>query len=352
MNEFDHGGNVYTAAQQAGCSVDEIIDLSSNISPFISDTLLNGVDIKKVLSRLPEPGNVSLIKDIAEHHDVPTDTITAGSGTTEFIEKICRIYSGQKALVLQPTYVDYVKYAKQNGMKVINIVMPEKTGFAFDDSDLIATLNDVSVCFICNPNNPTGMVISKDDIRFLADMFKKTLFVVDESYIDFCTDKNPTLIGCTLENIAVLRSFSKTYGIPGIRAGYLFTRDRNLTENLQSSISMWGLNSLAQELCAKALKTDISSDLAHIEDIKRETIIELSANENLKVYTGHTNFILIKLNKANANNFCEYMLSHKILVRNCVNFVGLTDRFIRISVKEKKHMDNFCRLAKVYFDIF
>lgn len=352
MVMFQHGGNVYSAAEAAGCHVDEIIDLSSNVSPFTSDALLKGLNVKDIVSRLPEPYSRTLTNDIANYHDLPVENFLTGSGTTEFIHRICQLYAGKRAVILQPTYVDYMKHAQLAGMTVTNCTMTAEKKFAFDDNELIEYLPDADVCFICNPNNPTGTLISKDELRFIADMFQKTMFVIDESYIDFCVDKNPTLIGCTLHNMIVLRSFSKAYGIPGLRAGYAFSQDKNLLAEIKSTMSPWNINSLAQEVCKKALKLDITSPMRQVCQIKANTLSRLAHNENLHIMPGEANYILIKLKRSDATSFSEYMLNHKILIRNCSNFAGLSDKYVRIAVKEQVHMDTFCHLAETYFRIF
>jgi threonine-phosphate decarboxylase len=352
MVMYQHGGNVYSAAEVAGCHVDEIMDLSSNVSPFTSEALLKGLNIKSIISRLPEPFNNTLTKAVAKYHDLPEEYFLTGSGTTEFIHRICEIYAKKRAVIVQPTYVDYMKHAELAGMDIQNCILSEKHGFAFDDNELMQYLPEADICFICNPNNPTGVLIGKDELRFLADMFKKTMFVVDESYIDFCMDSNPTFIGCNLSNIIVLRSFSKAYGIPGLRAGYVFSMNRHLLAEIKVSMSPWNINTLAQEVCLKALKLDISSYMRQLKQIKGNTLSKLAQNDNLKIIRGETNYILIRLNKSDASSFCEYMLNHKILVRNCTNFVGLSDKYIRIGVKEQEQMDTFCRLADTYFRIF
>lgn len=352
MVMYGHGGNVYSAAKAAGCHVDEIIDLSSNVSPFTPDSLLKGINIKSTIARLPEPYSLSLVSEIAKYHDVSEESIVVGSGSSEFIQKICALNTKKRAMIVQPTYIDYMKQAELAEMHVCGCIMCGKKNFAFDENEILQCLPETAVCFICNPNNPTGTLIPKDEILFLADMFKKTLFVVDESYIDFCTDNNHTLIGCQQSNIVVLRSFSKAYAVAGLRAGYVYTQNRHLTAELKKAVSPWSLNSLAQEVCKRALNEDMRPYFDKIQNIKKQTIKRLSENKNLEVIIGHANYILIKLKKSDAASFCEYMLNHKILVRNCSNFVGLSDKYIRIAVREQIHMDTFCRLAEVYFRIY
>jgi len=353
MKEFEHGGNVYNASREAGCEVDEIIDLSSNVSPYIHKNILKKLDsVKPMLSRLPEPHSENLVGEIVKTFDLNEGDVLAGNGSTEIIQNICKLYKGKKAVIVQPTYVDYEKYAKEAEMRIANVFMSENNGFAFDDADLLGELSNASVCFICNPNNPTGFLACKDEVRFLADMFKKTLFVVDESYIEFNIDCNPSLMGCSLNNIAVLRSFSKAYGVPALRAGYIFSRNQLLIEEIKKEMSPWGVNTLAQELCLEAFRSDIVSDLKKLQKTKELTIELLSEIKNLKIFNGSANFLLIKLKKSKSADFYNYMLSHKILIRDCSNIKGLSDKFIRIAIKSEEEMLLFCKLAKVYFDIF
>jgi threonine-phosphate decarboxylase len=353
MNEFEHGGNVYTAAKEAGCDIKEIIDLSSNISPYIHKDILKKLqDMPEMLGRLPEPDSESLVRTIIDKHELNDDTIVAGSGTTEFIHKLTQIFRGENALVVQPTYVDYIKYAKLAKMEIRNVVMPESNGFAFDDGELLSYMDKTSLCFICNPNNPTGSLVCKDELRFLADMFKKTTFLVDESYIDFSTERYPSLIGCSLPNVVVLRSFSKSYGIPGLRAGYMYSSNIALIDIVKEIIPEWSVSTPAQEICKIALETDISNEMNRVNETKKFTIDLLSEVKNIKVIDSNVNFFLLKLSKSNAPDFCKYMLSHKILVRDCSNITGLSDKFVRVAVKTEDEMNLFCKLTKLYFDIF
>lgn len=350
MKEYGHGGNIYEAAKLTGRKPADINDLSSNVSPFIPEGLLDNLDMKQLVSVLPEPYSESLVRDIAVYHEIPEETILVGGGTTEFIQRICHMFgSGKTALIIQPTYIDYFKYAAQTGMRVINVMMKENTGFAYDDTNVMDPLGYSDVCFICNPNNPTGTIISKDDIRFLADMFKRTLFVIDESYIDFCIDRDITLVGCSLENIVVLRSFSKSYGLPGLRAGYMTSTNVRLVTALRDEMSPWSVSTEAQVICRRALKEVISPEMKLLADIKRATVAKLSKINEITVFNGHTNYILIRLNRSDAKAFCAFMLDKGFLVRNCTNITGMTRQFVRIAMKEEKVMTKFCSLVREFF---
>jgi len=183
-------------------------------------------------------------------------------------------------------------------------------------------------------------------------MFKNTLFILDESYADFCTERPPSLIGCSLTNIIVLKSFSKSYGIPGLRAGYICCRNKPLMENLAKAVSPWNMNTIAQEVCLKALRSAISPNMHRLDNNKHATMAKLAEIDDIKVYDSVANFLLLKLKRSDSASFCEYMLSHKILIRDCSNFVGLDSSFVRIAIKRTKEMELFCRLAKTYFEIF
>jgi threonine-phosphate decarboxylase len=192
--------------------------------------------------------------------------------------------------------------------------------------------------FLCNPNNPTGMLMKQDAVLKIADAAreKKSYLIVDEAYIDFCSDesvirdveRNPYLI--------VLRSLSSFYALPGLRLGYGVFPE-HLMARLNEQKEPWTVNSLSQRAAVVALKDKVFRK----ESLKVITMEKRFLEKNLKkigieYFNSDTHFFLVKMD--NAIEICRQLRTKGILVRNCENLRGLDSSYIRIAVKS--HREN------------
>ncbi len=330
-NKFFHGGNVYKVAKQLSCDIKEITDLSSNVIPLV--WVYDFIDIKPWwLNILPEPHSYSLIKKISYYFSLSEDEIIVTSGSTELIKEICHIFSNNKAAIISPTYVDYEKFCILHNIKINYIPFSN-----------ICLDHKYDLVFICNPNNPTGAVLEKNFLEEVISNYPNTLFVIDESYINFLkNEKELSFLGSNLLNIIVLRSFSKIYGIPGIRVGWGFSKNKTLIKKLKHRISEWSVNTIAQHLCINLLdQVNIIEIRNRINKIKTWFIKELNKIDIFQPLPSKTNYILIKLKNITPSEAYKICLKNKILIRDCSNFYGLDGSFIRVSIKEKQDMTKF-----------
>lgn len=311
MRQGTHGGNVFEAARHLGCSVEDIHDYSSNVSPYPIK-----LDISPdALSRLPEPHSETLAKKFAEKYGYKPENIAVTSGTTEAIDIICRLYQGRKVGIKNPTYSDYGFYAKLN-----NLEISEDVGRG--------------LYFICNPNNPTGEICPREHLpKFFRDN-PETLFVVDESYMPFVLDEEKsTLIDEEIDNLIILRSFSKIYGLPGLRLGAVIGSADNI-EAVNSLKSPWSVNSYAQEAGLKLLNVDTKAIALRLHEKKCEFLDAVSGINWLEVQNSEVNYMLIKLNKGTSADLFNHCLEKRVLIRDCDNFKGLEGEYIRIAVTD------------------
>jgi len=346
---FEHGGNIYEAAQIAGCDINEIIDLSSNVLHFIPEGINRVLNAKgtESSSRLPEPYSKSFIELAADYYRVSEEHLVAAAGTTELIERICRMFEGKTAGIIQPTYNEYEKYCKLNNITVKDINFTEEDGFCFHEDEVISAAGECDVVFICNPNNPTGTMIDFDEIRFIADMFKKTIFVIDESYMPFVDGRKETALGCHKDNLICLRSYSKIYGIPGLRFGFMFTVNKQIVQIMRNQISPWAVSSPAQLAAEAALMNVDRAEIAEeIRDLREKTFDMLLKFEGIKIFWSHANFLLLKIEGFKNGELFNKFLSKKILIRDCSNFKGLDETFIRVSMRNPEHVGKFLKVLK------
>ena len=340
IDNFWHGGDIYTAAKELNCTIHEIIDLSSNISPFTPKLISNRYTLRYHIKHLPEPYCQTLKIALSKKQNIDDERIILSSGTTELIASICKIHQNMKALIPAPTYADYEKYCSINNISIDDAYLDIDNSFYPDIEKLDKMVENVELAFLCNPNNPTGVLINKLELASLVKKHKNALFVIDESYLPFVKDeKKYTFVGSDFDNVIVLRSFSKIYGVPGLRLGWGYCKNEDIIKKLQKHISLWSINLIAQEIGAKLIDYNYNVDIYKMNKIKNRVLTSLKKIKWLKLFDSSANFLLIKSELFNADTLYHYFLRQRILIRKCDNFRGLKGSYIRISIKTKKEME-------------
>ncbi|MEJ2690308.1 MAG: aminotransferase class I/II-fold pyridoxal phosphate-dependent enzyme, partial [Deltaproteobacteria bacterium] len=197
--------------------------------------------------------------------------------------------------------------------------------------------------FICNPNNPTGQLIPSSSLHALAGRHPEANFVIDESYIAFCAE--PSLLHLPQqENVFLLSSFSKAYGIPGLRLGFLSGSASHL-DTMQKSGRPWGVNRLAQLAGLYLLRheTQFRSQLLSFVDRERMPFfLRLKDLPGVTPIMSAAHFILSRLEgPVDAKQLQQRLLDKRIMIRNCANFTGLSQRYFRVNLRQPEENDRF-----------
>jgi len=340
-----HGGNIYDIAQSIGCSPNDIIDMSNNTNPLgIAPGLIEYLkENLVVINNHPEVDSKGLVKVFASHHKISEDRVLAGNGTTQFIYTLPLILKIKKALIVGPTYADYGDACQTHEIDCQYFMAREAELFQPNIMDISACFSDLDTVFICNPNNPTGSLITGTDLVKLFEAYPKIRFLVDESYLPFTEEYDETtLIQAGLSNVIVINSFSKIFGIPGLRLGFLIASSE-IIEQFKRLYQPWCVNSLAQIAGHFLLEHVLADDnflkktQAFVVNERHLLEVSLKNTKSLKPFPSMASFILIKIKKDfNAAQLCSIMAKHRVLLRDCSNFTGLSDRFVRISLKSSE----------------
>jgi threonine-phosphate decarboxylase len=340
-----HGGNIYALADKLGCLPGDIMDMSSNINPLgpMPELMTHLRENLSDLEALPEVDAGALVQKFSDQYGIVPERILAGSGTTQFIYALPMALAARKALILGPTYADYADACRMHHTACHWEIATEDEGFVPDLDRLDANILDMDLVFICNANNPTGRLIPRSDLEAISQAHPQTVFVIDESYLPFIPDpENETLLDRPLPNVVVLHSMSKIYRIPGLRLGFLVGPE-NIVAKLRRYQLPWSVNALAQTAAGflfdeKQATAAFASKTRSYVRAEMEAFRErLHGHERLKIYPSTTTFLLIKLpTSLRAGQVCDFFNRKKILLRNCDNFHGLSDRFIRISLKHRQ----------------
>lgn len=336
-----HGGNVYEIADALGCGPDEIVDMSSNVSPIGTVPGLKEVLAEKWndITRLPEADACTLRAWFAESLNLDENNVLVGNGTTEFIYMIPPALRVKKALVVGPTYSDYADACRAFGAGVRYYIVREENDFEPSLGNIESELSGVDTLFICNPNNPTGCLIPKETLQSFISAHPQVRFVIDESYLPFIPDWGAeTLAHNKAGNLVVLHSFSKIFGIPGLRLGFLIASCETVSAFVPFKCP-WSVNSLALAagMFLVGQKSFIRSVAEFVQQERRLFVGSIEGIEGIHVFPSSVHFMLFKLNgQMTAPELFKAMADHKILIRDCANFVGLSDRFFRIAIKDSE----------------
>lgn len=336
---FQHGGN-YKYGK-------DILDFSSNINPIMPPVKLKEEIIKnwKIIASYPDPEAKDLTKSLANYWKIKEENILIGNGAVDLIYLITFGLKPEKILIFSPTFSEYERASRLINAKIKFAPLGNNFELNFP-KDFHPDLT-----FICNPNNPTGNLLIKD--RNLN--FKSKFFVIDEAFMDFLLEQEKlTFIPEVVKNkrIIVIRSFTKFFSIPGLRLGYLVAH-KDMINLFKKYRVPWNVNAFAQ-IAGKVLINDkdcIPKTIKFIEKERRFLFSEINKIKNLQCFPSVTNFLLVKIKdkKLTSTILKNRLISEKILIRDCSNFRGLDDKFIRAAVRlHKENLKLIEALKKCY----
>ena len=336
-NPVVHGGRFSVNNQDP-----DILDFSSNVGPIGMPVSVKSILKKRLIqmTTYPDLHSSTLSSALKKFIGLPKSNLVVGNGAIEIIYNFCSAFLSKKSVLIHvPTFEEYETAAKLSNCKISFF----KTMNLSKNLDSFISKIPVNGCiFICNPNNPTGTILSKKQlIKIISSAKQKSCIVfVDECFIELVPQSNQSVINLikNYDNLFVLRSLTKSFGLAGIRIGYAVA-SKQFIDILQKLKIPWSVNVIAQEAGIIAIKNK-----SHL--IKSKSIIkkefnflknEISIIPGFECYDSSTNFILIKT-KQDSTKLQKKLLKHKILIRDCKNFRGLNNHYIRVAIKS--HKDN------------
>ncbi|MFH1021090.1 MAG: aminotransferase class I/II-fold pyridoxal phosphate-dependent enzyme [Pseudomonadota bacterium] len=333
-----HGGDILSMAKRLGCGVDDLIDLSSNLSPLGMVPGLREALVERLpeIGFLPESGSDTLVRLFAGKYGCSPQQVLAGNGTTEFIYAVPGSVQSRRALIVAPTYGDYQTASEWAGLAVDFFFLKADEDFALDFNRLSARMTGGELVFLCNPNNPTGRVVASRELFDFILAHPASEFLIDESYLPFVGE--PSLAGFPLPaNLFLLCSSSKIYGIPGLRLGFLVANEEKMAR-FAVRRKPWGVNRMAQvagEYLLEHGDSYVQAVRDYLARVRPDFVARLAALPGVQVVPGAANFILCRLAGAmTASQLREAMLRERIMIRDCGNFTGLDPHYFRVSLQE------------------
>lgn len=332
---YTHGGDVYRNPIE--------YDFSINVNPLgMPLASIQAAHEGVVLTgRYPDYKAEQLCHAIAKAKQIPADRIIPGNGAAELLYVLGQTIP-EKALTIAPTFTGYAEAVAAGGGELT---------YASDEQELLAKMDDsIRLVFLCNPNNPTGTLFTREQIlRVLAKAEAMRAYVcVDECFLPFLEEeasysmlpylaKHPWLL--------VLRAFTKIYCMAGLRLGYLACGDTELQSRIRAKLQPWNTSIPAQMAGIAALsdteylaktRENLQAERAYLVPRLRELVAE--------VYDGYGNFLLFR----DEPDLKERMLEVGVLIRACGDFEGLDDTYFRIGIRSHSENQEFIRrLARV-----
>ncbi|MFB0567275.1 MAG: histidinol-phosphate transaminase [Candidatus Bathyarchaeia archaeon] len=328
-----HGGLNQAELKALGITPDEVLDFSVCSNPFPPPAEVRKAFDNIIVNRHPDSEATEFRECLSGKLGVSPDNILAGSGAVELIRLIALTYFGSRdsVLILEPTFGEYRVGCQIVGAEVVGQWGREEESYAHrieETVDLIKRSQPRGI-FICNPNNPTGRYLGRQEIEVVLDACRDTFLILDEAYISFVDESWSSLDLVNRGNLVIVRSMTKDYALGGLRLGYAIA-DKEIINALHLVRPPWNVNAVAQRAGIIALNHANYLERSKIEigKAKQFLISELSRLDFSPI-PSETNFFLVKVK--NTKGFRTALLKQGLLVRDCTSF-GLPE-YVRIAAR-------------------
>jgi threonine-phosphate decarboxylase len=356
-----HGGEVWEIAKETGLSVEDLVDFSSSINPLgpsprALEAIKNSFD---KLTLYPDSNSTALREALACHFGkINKNNVIMGNGSTELIYLFAQVFlkRGDVALVAAPSFGEYANAIIRSGGKPKHLKLTQD--FQFELDAFLEEMKDAKTIFLCNPNNPTSILIPDNILERIVEkaLEEDVVILLDEDFIEFVEDEKRHSFVNRIDrfpNVFVLRTFTKFYGLTGLRVGYGIA-DEETIEVFSRAKMPWNVNSLAQAAAIVALADEEHSrrTMEVVKEQKKFLSNELSRIDGFSVFPADTNFILIDVRKTGvrASQLREKMIRQGLLVRDCSSFMGLDAFYVRVAVRTRREnerlLDAFRKVLK------
>lgn len=355
LSSTRHGGDVFKYTKEER---EKFLDFSININPLgLSPLGKKQIDLFWVREtlRYPDVEYRDLIQAIAKRYKVQEDSILVGNGATELMYAMIRALHPSKVIVPAPSFSEYRISATANQIPVISFPINLETG-ELPLGRINELCEENSLLYLGNPNNPDGSVLAPEVVKNILEIAadKKTILVLDESFIDFvCDDASYRNWVQRYDNLIVLTSLTKFYAIPGLRLGSGFF-PKKLKTVISNQLIPWNVNGIAQLYMQDALMDfeyqEKSREFCEME--RKRLVNQLREIPDLRIYNGVVNFILCRLVSGpirTVEALEELLARENILIRNCANYESLDDTYFRICVHKPEYNDVLIKALKKIF---
>lgn len=293
----------------------------------------------------------------SKYFNIDERYIVVGNGAAELIKGLLNILEGSLG-VIRPTFEEYPNRYSEDSLVIFNV---ENNEYRYSSSNIIEYFDDKKIenLILINPDNPSGNYISKIEVLNLLEWGKKKniKLIIDESFVDFAIEENSSLLTDDIlnkfSNLIVVKSISKSYGVPGLRLGVIATSDISIINKLKKEVSIWNINSFAEYYMQIYNKYEklYKESLDKIKTSRKNFIRGLKEIEELAVLDSEANYVMVKiLEKYTSKDLAEILLNkYDILIKDLKGKKGINDNYIRLAIRDEKDNNYFLRAIKEIF---
>jgi L-threonine-O-3-phosphate decarboxylase len=351
-----HGGEVLDAAAKSGFRREDVLDFSSSVNPLgpSKKALEAAKNTFKEIASYPDSNSNELRQTIANYYKLTKDNVIVGNGSTELMYLFAETFmkKGDSAVIPAPTFGEYESAVRKTGEEPKFVKMDKN--FNIPESDFKREMSGVKIVFLCNPNNPTSILIPNKTLTSIVEhaLEQDSFVFLDEDFLEFVeNEKTLSMIHKIHDypNLFVLRSFTKIFALTGLRVGYGIASEEIINAMLCAKIP-WNVNCLAQAAAIAALKDEehlrVTREL--IKKEKANLTAGLSGIRSFKIYPSAANFFFIDIRNTGltAAELKNKLLKQGILIRDCTSFGGLDEYYIRVAVKTRMENERLIEAFK------
>ncbi len=341
-----HGGRIEELAEARGIDPDLLVDFSANMNPLappagLVDYLDGSIDQLEIYPDDRYNDFRDSIRDFLRQKSgarLSRDNVVPGNGSVEIFDLFLRSVltgGGEEVLVPYPSFSEYASRAKLAGLNVRRVRYEEL--LSYDDK-----LENHDAAFFCNPNNPTGVLRKKENLREFAVRCSKrgVSLLVDEAFIELA-QPSESLVELVFDfpDLVIARSLTKAFSVPGLRVGYAVGSE-DLIDGMEKLRPPWNLNHLAARAGTKFLENEreLLEDSRKYISGERDWLAKELRNLGFSLYPSSTNFLLFRTEGVGlkAAELVDRCLDHNILVRNADSFYGLDEWHVRVAINKRE----------------
>lgn len=340
-----HGGDLYR---------NQITyDFSVNVNPCgAPDCAKKAIqEALQDISCYPDPFCEHLVNALAKRHEVMPDEVVCGNGVSELLMGIVNTIQPKTALVLAPCFSGYEYVCKAINTELFYYHLQESNDFTLTMEEINTSLRELIVkkrptlFFLSNPNNPTGHCLTPGKVRVISEICAEngTKLILDESFLELTEYEEKTSYKNTAKHVMVLRSFTKSHALAGVRLGYLLCKDQEFHTSLKSHLPEWNVSIFSQKAGeAVAVHADdayLSRAKKIIKD-ERAFLADELTKVHFRVFPSDANYLLFfvpdQVRQKSKASLYDFLLDRGFLIRDCSDFKGLKEGYYRIAVLDRK----------------
>jgi threonine-phosphate decarboxylase len=335
-----HGGQLRQIAERFGIPVSQLLDFSANINPegpppAVIPALRASLEDPTTLGCYPDLEQTELRRSLARYADVAPDNIVVANGFIPLLDAALRALKIRHCLMPVPAFVEYRSALAHAQIKIAPHLLASDVNFAYDIETMLA--GDHDAILLANPQNPSGISCNPQTLlELVATAAEQNIAVLlDEAFIDYVTSDSLSPYVERFPNLIVFRSVTKFYGIPGLRVAYA-AAPAQLARLVTHELPPWPVTTLAAHAVIAALDDAAYAERSRLLNQERRDRMQSEFNrQGIHSYNSAANFLLLRLpGGINSDLFWQRMiLDHHIVLRNCHNYEGLGDGYLRAAVR-------------------